>query len=79
MTFDTSTLFAVFFYAFAGLLVISALRVITARNTVFGFGILLRFWSLDAPEGRVLELGSDSCLRWRRDGALLVCGHDARS
>lgn len=34
MTFDTSTLFAVFFYAFAGLLVISALRVITARNPV---------------------------------------------
>ena len=34
MTFDTSTLFAGFFYAFAGLLVISALRVITARNPV---------------------------------------------
>jgi NADH-quinone oxidoreductase subunit J len=34
MTFDTSTLFAIFFYAFAGLLVISALRVITARNPV---------------------------------------------
>lgn len=34
MTFDTSTLFAAFFYAFAGLLVISALRVITARNPV---------------------------------------------
>ena len=34
MTFDTSTLFAVFFYAFAGLLVVSALRVITARNPV---------------------------------------------
>ncbi len=34
MTFDPSTLFAVFFYAFAGLLVISALRVITARNPV---------------------------------------------
>jgi NADH-quinone oxidoreductase subunit J len=34
MTFDTSTLFAVFFYAFAGLLVISALRVVTARNPV---------------------------------------------
>ena len=34
MTFDTSTLFAVFFYAFAGLLVISALRVITAHNPV---------------------------------------------
>ena len=34
MTFDTSTLFAVFFYAFAGLLVLSALRVITARNPV---------------------------------------------
>jgi len=34
MIFDTSTLFAVFFYAFAGLLVISALRVITARNPV---------------------------------------------
>ncbi|SNX28448.1 NADH dehydrogenase subunit J [Polynucleobacter meluiroseus] len=34
MTIDTSSLFAVFFYAFAGLLVISALRVITARNPV---------------------------------------------
>jgi NADH-quinone oxidoreductase subunit J len=34
MTFNPSTLFAVFFYAFAGLLVISALRVITARNPV---------------------------------------------
>jgi NADH-quinone oxidoreductase subunit J len=34
MTFDTSTLFAVFFYAFAGLLVLSALRVVTARNPV---------------------------------------------
>jgi NADH-quinone oxidoreductase subunit J len=34
MTFDTSTTFSVFFYAFAGLLVISALRVITARNPV---------------------------------------------
>lgn len=34
MTFDTSTLFAVFFYAFAGLLVVSALRVVTARNPV---------------------------------------------
>ena len=34
MTFDTSTLFAAFFYAFAGLLVLSALRVITARNPV---------------------------------------------
>ena len=34
MTFDTSTLFAGFFYAFAGLLVLSALRVITARNPV---------------------------------------------
>ena len=34
MTFDTPTIFSVFFYAFAGLLVISALRVITARNPV---------------------------------------------
>jgi NADH-quinone oxidoreductase subunit J len=34
MTFDTSTLFAAFFYAFAGLLVLSALRVVTARNPV---------------------------------------------
>jgi NADH-quinone oxidoreductase subunit J len=34
MTFDTSTLFAAFFYAFAGLLVFSALRVVTARNPV---------------------------------------------
>ncbi|MBU3560131.1 NADH-quinone oxidoreductase subunit J [Polynucleobacter hallstattensis] len=34
MTFDTSILFAGFFYAFAGLLVLSALRVITARNPV---------------------------------------------
>ena len=34
MTFDTSTLFAAFFYAFAGLLVLSGLRVITARNPV---------------------------------------------
>lgn len=34
MTFDPSTLFAVFFYAFAGLLVISAMRVITACNPV---------------------------------------------
>jgi len=34
MTFDTSTIFSIFFYAFAGLLVISALRVITARNPV---------------------------------------------
>jgi NADH-quinone oxidoreductase subunit J len=34
MTFDTSTIFAVFFYTFAGLLVLSALRVVTARNPV---------------------------------------------
>jgi NADH-quinone oxidoreductase subunit J len=34
MTFDPSTIFSAFFYAFAGLLVISALRVITARNPV---------------------------------------------
>ena len=34
MTFNPDTLFAVFFYAFAGLLVISALRVVTARNPV---------------------------------------------
>ena len=34
MIFDPSTIFSVFFYAFAGLLVISALRVITARNPV---------------------------------------------
>jgi len=34
MTINPSTLFAVFFYAFAGLLVISALRVVTARNPV---------------------------------------------
>ncbi|MBU3622076.1 NADH-quinone oxidoreductase subunit J [Polynucleobacter sp. CS-Odin-A6] len=34
MTLNPTTLFAVFFYAFAGLLVISALRVVTARNPV---------------------------------------------
>ena len=34
MTFDTSTLFAIFFYSFAGLLVLSTLRVVTARNPV---------------------------------------------
>lgn len=34
MTFDTSTLFAVFFYCFAGLLIFSTLRVVTARNPV---------------------------------------------
>jgi NADH-quinone oxidoreductase subunit J len=34
MTFDTSTLFAIFFYSFAGLLVFSTLRVVTARNPV---------------------------------------------
>jgi NADH-quinone oxidoreductase subunit J len=34
MTFDSASIFAVFFYAFAGLLVISALRVVTARNPV---------------------------------------------
>jgi len=34
MTFDPSTLFAVFFYGFAGLLFISAVRVIKARNPV---------------------------------------------
>lgn len=34
MTFNPATLFAIFFYAFAGLLVISALRVVTARNPV---------------------------------------------
>ena len=34
MTINTTTLFAIFFYAFAGLLVISALRVVTARNPV---------------------------------------------
>ena len=34
MTFNPATLFAVFFYAFAGLLVISAFRVVTARNPV---------------------------------------------
>lgn len=34
MTFDPSTIFALFFYAFAGLLVLSAVRVITARNPV---------------------------------------------
>jgi len=32
MNFDPSTLFAVFFYAFAGLLVISALRVVTVAH-----------------------------------------------
>jgi NADH-quinone oxidoreductase subunit J len=46
MTFDTSTLFAVFFYAFAGLLVISALRVITARNPVHAaLFLVLAFFS----------------------------------
>jgi NADH-quinone oxidoreductase subunit J len=34
MTFDPSTIFAFFFYAFAGLLLLSAVRVITARNPV---------------------------------------------
>ena len=34
MTFDPSIMFAAFFYAFAGLLVVSAIRVITARNPV---------------------------------------------
>ena len=34
MTLDPSTIFAVFFYAFAGVLVISALRVITSANPV---------------------------------------------
>ena len=34
MTFDPSTIFVIFFYAFAGLLVISALRVVTAANPV---------------------------------------------
>jgi NADH-quinone oxidoreductase subunit J len=34
VTFDPSTIFAIFFYAFAGLLVISALRVVTAANPV---------------------------------------------
>ena len=34
MTFDTPTLFAVFFYCFAGLLIFSTLRVVTARNPV---------------------------------------------
>ena len=34
MNFDPSTLFAVFFYAFAALLVIAALRVVTVSNPV---------------------------------------------
>ena len=34
MTFDPSTIYAAFFYALAGLLVLSAVRVITARNPV---------------------------------------------
>lgn len=34
MTFNPATLFAIFFYAFAALLVISAFRVVTARNPV---------------------------------------------
>lgn len=34
MTFNPATLFSIFFYAFAGLLVISAFRVVTARNPV---------------------------------------------
>ena len=34
MTFDTLTIFSLFFYAFASLLVIAALRVVTARNPV---------------------------------------------
>ncbi len=34
MTFDTPTIFSLFFYAFASLLVIAALRVVTARNPV---------------------------------------------
>ncbi|CAN1544163.1 NuoJ NADH,ubiquinone oxidoreductase subunit 6 (chain J) [Burkholderiaceae bacterium] len=34
MTIDPSTIFAIFFYAFAGLLVIAALRVVTTANPV---------------------------------------------
>jgi NADH-quinone oxidoreductase subunit J len=34
MTFEPATLFAIFFYAFAGILVVAALQVITSRNPV---------------------------------------------
>ncbi|HAT39391.1 MAG TPA: NADH-quinone oxidoreductase subunit J [Polynucleobacter sp.] len=49
MTFDPSTLFAVFFYGFAGLLVISALRVITARNPVHA--ALFLVWAFFCASG----------------------------
>jgi NADH-quinone oxidoreductase subunit J len=46
MNFDPSTLFAVFFYAFAGLLVISALRVVTVPNPVHAaLFLVLAFFS----------------------------------
>ena len=46
MNFDPSTLFAVFFYAFAGLLVISALRVVTVSNPVHAaLFLVLAFFS----------------------------------
>ena len=34
MTFEPATIYSIFFYAFAGILVLSALQVITARNPV---------------------------------------------
>jgi NADH-quinone oxidoreductase subunit J len=53
MTFDPSILFALFFYGFAGLLVVSALRVITARNPVHAalflvLAFFMRIGHLDA-------------------------------
>jgi NADH-quinone oxidoreductase subunit J len=46
MNFDPSTLFAVFFYAFAGLLVIAALRVVTVPNPVHAaLFLVLAFFS----------------------------------
>ena len=63
MTFDTSTLFAAFFYAFAGLLVVSAVRVITARNPVhaalflvLAFFCASRLWMLLKAEFLSLAL-----------------------
>ncbi|MDH6420121.1 hypothetical protein M2131_000062 [Polynucleobacter sphagniphilus] len=81
MTFDPSTIFAFFFYAFAGLLVLSAVRVITARNPVHAalflvFGLLLCIWFMDAIKGGVFESGTHIGLCWRRHGALLVCSDD---
>jgi len=46
MNFDPSTLFAVFFYAFAALLVVAALRVVTVSNPVHAaLFLVLAFFS----------------------------------